>query len=171
MVKIATQSALVKRRIEIVKDALDLPDVARELCLDRSGELKKKGKRWRGKCPLCENGEHSDAFSCDQHLFYCFACGKGGDVVRLAALANDMPDAMAAAWLGDRYGIELPARPDSWFSKQDRQSRIRAELEQKRKSVKLRRLFRVVMVPMFRATGATPEEVKAAWNDFKKLPV
>lgn len=169
--RLARSPAIVRRRIEAVKEHLDLVDVARELCRERGAELRKKGQRWRGKCPLCDNGEHSDAFSCDSVLFYCFACGRGGDVVRLAALVCDMPDAMAAAWLGERYGIELPARPDSWFKKQDRQARLRAGIEEKRRNVKRRRLFRLILVPMLRSSGATAEEVKAAWEDFKDLPV
>lgn len=172
MARISGASALVKRRIQTVKEHLDLPDVAREMIRERGGDLKKKGERWRGVCPSCGNGAHSDAFSCDRVLFYCHACGIGGDVVRLANLVYEFDsDAMAAAWLGERYGIELPARPDSWFQKQDRQARIRAALEEKKRNVKRRRLFRVIMVPMLRSSGATADEVRAAWEDFEDLPV
>src|SRR5215208_789065 len=74
------RSKLLERRIRAAKEGIDLLSVAQDLTT-----LRKKGERWRGKCPICENGEHSDAFSLDDTLglFHCFACGSGGDVVRL----------------------------------------------------------------------------------------
>jgi hypothetical protein len=67
---------------------------------------------------------------CKRKALELFFCGEGGDVVKLAALANDMPPAMAAAWIADRYGIEIPQRPPSYFAKQGRQKTIRDRIDE-----------------------------------------
>lgn len=169
---VLNRTALQKRRIEATKEALDVPTVARDLAAERSGEIKKKGQRWRGMCPICGHGGNSDAFSCKEDLFYCFSCEAGGDVVTLANLACGFDSAtFAVAWLEHRYGLDLPKRPDSWYSKQDRQARVRRELAEKRAMIFRRRLFAIFMVPSLTATGAGEDEIKAAWEDFKGLHV
>lgn len=172
--RITSQSALMRRRFDMVKEAVPVHVLARDLIQERSGRLITSGGRLRGQCPVCHHGNHSQAFSASltEGLWNCFACGAGGDVIELANLAGGFESpGFAVAWLADRYGVELPARPDSWFQKQDRQARTREALEEKRRDLKRRRLFRVIMIPILRASGATPEEVRAAWSDFGKLPV
>lgn len=171
MVRIQPGRKLLERRIQAVKEALDLSLVAQALVRERDGVLTQQGERWRGMCPLCGNGGRSQAFSCDARLFHCFSCGEGGDVVRLAERVLDMPCAMAVSWLAHTYAIELPGRPDSWYAKQDRQLRTRRELVERRENLLRRRLFRLYMVPLLNATGATEDEVKAAWQDFKDIGV
>jgi phosphoserine phosphatase len=51
--------------------------------------------------------------------------------------------------LAQRYGIELPGRPDSWHRKQARQKPVRDELDRMRVEVLRRRLFRI-LEPMVR---------------------
>ena len=45
-----------------------------------------RGGRWMGLCPLHQ--DHKPSFLLDPHknLFYCYGCGRGGDVIRLAEL-------------------------------------------------------------------------------------
>ncbi len=161
---------LQKRRIEVVKEALNIPTVAADLAREKSGQIKKKGSRWRGMCPICGHGSNSDAFSCKEDLFYCFHCENGGDVVTLMQLAGPFGTvAEAVAYLGHRYGLDLPARPDSWYAKQDRQARVRRQIAEKRAAIFRRRVFRIVMIPALAATGATDEEIKAAWEDIRDL--
>ncbi len=161
---------LQKRRIEAAKEALDVPTVAADLAREKGGTVKKKGNRWRGLCPICGNGGNSDAFSCQEDLFYCHACGAGGDVVKLMQLAGPFETAAeAVAYLGHRYNLELPARPDSWYAKQDRQARVRRQLAEKRAAIFRRRVFRIFMIPTLKATGATDEEIKVAWEDMRDL--
>ena len=44
------------------------------------------GGRWMGLCPL--HTDHKPSFLVDPHksLFYCYGCGRGGDVIRFAEL-------------------------------------------------------------------------------------
>lgn len=173
MARISEASALQRRRFDAIKEAVSVPTLAHELIEEQGAVLRCQGERWRGLCVLCGNGPHSKAFSSSEKLWHCFACGEGGDVVTLAALANDMAPGMAVAWLGHRYGVELPKRPDSWFRKQDRQARLREKLEAERLEVKRRRLFRYFVLPELEKV-AEPErkqETQIAWNSFARLPL
>ena len=42
--------------------------------------------RWMGLCPL--HNDHKPSFLTDpgRNLFYCYGCGRGGDVIRFAEL-------------------------------------------------------------------------------------
>lgn len=102
-------------------------------------------------------------------LFHCFACGAGGDVVKLMQLAGPFGAAEAVGYLEFRYGLDLPRRPDSWYAKQDRQARVRRQIAEKRAAIFRRRVFRIFMIPTLKATGATEEETKAAWEDMRGL--
>jgi hypothetical protein len=145
--------ALDRRRFEAVKEAVTVPALAEDL----GGELRKVGDRWRGRCALCGNGSNSDAFSAGERLWNCFACGEGGDVVTLAALANDMAPAMAASWIADRFGIELPRRSDRWHEAQDHKARVREAAVRQVALVYQRRLVRVYS-PLVLLGGETPEQ-------------
>lgn len=93
-------------------------------------------------------------------------------MVKLADLAVPFESpSMACAWIAERYGVELPQRSEGWFRKQERQDKLRKALEEKKRAIKRRRLFRVIMVPLLNEWGASEEEVRAAWDDFKNLPV
>ena len=46
--------------------------------------------RWMGLCPL--HGDHQPSFLVDPNkdLFYCYGCGRGGDVIRFAELYHQV---------------------------------------------------------------------------------
>jgi DNA primase len=165
--RISPGRSLLKSRIEAAKEGVDLLTVARDL----GAEVKRKGQRWRGKCPLCENGEHSDAFSLnnDKGLFHCFAWGVGGDLVRLVEVWGPFSVPEAVAWLDHTYNLDLPARPKSWFEKQDRQSKMRARLEKEREMILKRRLFKIALLPLLE--DCSEAEIRGAWEDFKRISV
>ena len=60
--------------------------------------------RWMGLCPL--HGDHKPSFLVDPNkdLFFCYGCGRGGDVIRFAELYHQVrfPQALALLrqWLG-----------------------------------------------------------------------
>jgi DNA primase len=77
--------------------------------------------RWMGLCPL--HADHHPSFLVDSHqnLFYCYGCGRGGDVIRFAELYHqvEFPQALAllCQWRGvgpllqeaaDFYRLQLP---------------------------------------------------------------
>lgn len=167
MVRISPR--ILDNRIKAAKAGIDLPTVAGDL----GKPLTKRGERWRGMCPLCENGDNSDAFSCDERLFYCFACGIGGDVVRLVERWGPFSVGEAVAWLGQTYNLDLPGRPESWFKKQSRQARLREAIEAERQELKRRRLFKYFILPELEevAEPDRTKEMHIAWERFKKVPL
>jgi hypothetical protein len=78
---------------------------------------------------------------------------------------------MAAAFVLEKFGHELPARPDSWFGKNARQAPVRAAAEEARKRVFRRRSFKALMAE-YVARGIEDEdelrrEISAAWEDWQ----
>ena len=62
--------------------------------------------RWMGLCPL--HGDHKPSFLVDanQDLFYCYGCGRGGDVIRFAELYHQVKFPQALALLRQWRGAE-----------------------------------------------------------------
>lgn len=168
--------ALQRKRFDIIKGAVPVATLARDLIEENAGRLRERSDELRGQCPVCLNGNHSEAFeaSLEKNLWHCFACGEGGDVIDLANLAGRCESpGFAVAWLAHKYGVELPERPDSWYRKQDRQARIRERIEAERMEIRRRRLFKYCILPELE--NVPPEdrerETKIAWERFRRLPV
>jgi DNA primase len=62
--------------------------------------------RWMGLCPL--HGDHQPSFLVDPNkdLFYCYGCGRGGDVIRFAELYHQVRFSQAVALLRQWHGVE-----------------------------------------------------------------
>src|SRR6202162_2397491 len=62
--------------------------------------------RWMGLCPL--HGDHKPSFLVDPNkdLFYCYGCGRGGDVIRFAELYHQVHFPQALALLHKWRGVE-----------------------------------------------------------------
>ena len=61
--------------------------------------------RLMGMCPL--HADHKPSFLLDPHqnLFYCYGCGRGGDVIRFAELYHQLRFPQAVARLRDWCGV------------------------------------------------------------------
>ena len=85
-----------------------------------------RGGRWMGLCPL--HYDHQPSFLVDpgKNLFYCYGCGRGGDIIRLAELYHQVrfPEALRLLhqWRGlapllqavvDFYRIQLHRRGEA----------------------------------------------------------
>jgi DNA primase len=70
--------------------------------------------RWMGLCPLHEDRQPSFLVDPHQDLFYCYGCGRGGDVIRFVELYHQVkfPHALALLyqWRGGRPLLEEAAR-------------------------------------------------------------
>jgi DNA primase len=64
-----------------------------------------RGGRLMGMCPL--HADHKASFLLDppQNLFYCYGCGRGGDVIRFAELYHQLRFPQAVARLRDWCGV------------------------------------------------------------------
>jgi DNA primase len=65
--------------------------------------------RWMGLCPLHEDHRPSFLVDTNKDLFYCYGCGRGGDVIRFAELYHQatFPDALALLrqWRGVEHSL------------------------------------------------------------------
>jgi DNA primase len=61
--------------------------------------------RWMGLCPL--HSDHKPSFLVDssKSLFYCYGCGRGGDVIRFAEIYHDVKFPQALALLHQWRGL------------------------------------------------------------------
>lgn len=61
--------------------------------------------RWMGLCPLHEDHKPSFLVDPNKDLFYCYGCGRGGDVIRFAELYHQLKFPQALALLRQWSGI------------------------------------------------------------------
>ncbi len=88
-------------------------------------ELKPKGRRLWGLCPL--HGEKTASFSVspDKQVFYCFGCHAGGTVVQFIMQMERLTFPETVRFLADRAGMPLPEEADDSRVRQDRAKRER----------------------------------------------
>ncbi len=88
--------------------------------------------RYSGRCPFHE--ERTPSFSVDPvgKLYYCFGCGKGGDVVRFVQETENLDFVGAIEWLAERFRITLEYEESSprEDAARQRRERLTALLEQ-----------------------------------------
>ena len=61
--------------------------------------------RWMGLCPLHEDRQPSFLVDPHKNLFYCYGCGRGGDVIRFAELYHQVKFPQAVALLHQWRGL------------------------------------------------------------------
>ena len=64
------------------------------------------GSRWMGLCPLHEDHKPSFLVDTNKDLFYCYGCGRGGDVIRFAELYHQVKFSQAIGLLRQWCGAE-----------------------------------------------------------------
>ena len=149
-----------KRQLEAVKTSVRIEQVVQEY-----GEYRLLGYgRLLGHCvsPTHEDKTPSMTVYTETQTFKCYGigCGAQGDVLDLVQLAEGCELWEANMVLSQRYGIEFPGRPQSWFAKQERQHPVRDAIERERFEHLRRRLFRWFFEPSLLLIK-DPEERKA----------
>lgn len=162
--------------IEEAKAKVSTVDLADRLC--GAGQLRRVGeKKWVSRCPMPNHDDRSPSFTVypETDSFFCFGCLVGGDVIELArhAWGYDKSEvAMAAADLLREYGHEVPHRPPAWHRKEERQERVRQELEASKIRRVQRRLYRWLYAPIISNVESADErleEARHAWDDCGRL--
>ena len=64
------------------------------------------GNRWVGLCPLHPDRQPSFLVDAGKSLFYCYGCGRGGDVIRFAEIFHQVKFSQALALLNQWRGLE-----------------------------------------------------------------
>jgi DNA primase len=113
--------------VEAVKAAADMLDV-----VGARTQLRKAGARYVGRCPFHE--ERTPSFSVNplDKLYYCFGCGKGGDLISFVRETENLDFAGAIEWLGDHFRVPLEYEETSPAADaaRKRRERLYAVLEQ-----------------------------------------
>jgi DNA primase len=65
-----------------------------------------RGGRWMGICPLHEDHKPSFLVDSSKNLFYCYGCGRGGDVIRFAEIYHQVKFTEALARLRQWLGVD-----------------------------------------------------------------
>jgi DNA primase len=95
-------------------------------------QLRRSGARYTGLCPFHDEKTPSFSVNPQDKLFYCFGCGKGGDIITFVRETEQLDFAQAIEWLAERYRVTLeyeessPARD----AERNRRERLLALLEQ-----------------------------------------
>lgn len=157
---------------EAVRDAVPIEEVAsRYTKLEPLG-----GNAWfTGRCPLPDHEDKTPSFYIyPPGRYYCYGCGRGGDVVDLEFHCGDYGELWAAmVALTVEYGVELPRRPKRSHAKEARHTRWREEAEKVRAEVLRRRLFRLLILPIIDSIEDEHEravELERAWRAFSVIP-
>jgi DNA primase len=113
--------------VEQVKAAADMLDV-----VGARTQLKKAGARYTGRCPFHEERTPSFSVNPVDKLFYCFGCGKGGDLISFVRETESLDFAGAIEWLGERFRVPLEYEETSPAADaaRKRRERLYAVLEQ-----------------------------------------
>jgi len=106
--------------VEEVKATADLVAVVSERT-----QLRKQGSRFMGRCPFHE--ERTASFSVNAHdkLFYCFGCGRGGDLISFVRETENLDFSGAVEWLADRFNVRLEYEEASPQIEEERRRRAR----------------------------------------------
>jgi hypothetical protein len=154
--------------IEEAKAKVETIDLADLLC--GPGRMRRIGDKWMARCPLPDHDEKTPSFAVypGDRGWWCYGCSHGGDVVNLAAIAWGIDRAdVAAAEVLMAFGHEPPARPASWFARQERQKPIRHALEDGRVEHVRMLVFRLLWMPWLRRLpeSVREEATERAWRD------
>lgn len=94
---------LPEELIEEVRTGNDIVDVVSEYV-----RLEKKGKDYFGLCPFHKEKTPSFSVAATKQIYYCFGCGKGGNVIQFIMNAENLDYIEAVRLLADRAKIQLP---------------------------------------------------------------
>jgi hypothetical protein len=156
---------------EAVRDAVPIEEIARRYTkLESFG-----GNAWfTARCSLPDHEDKTPSFYVyPPGRWWCYGCGRGGDVVDLEFHCGDygeLWEAMVA--LAVEYDVELPQRPQRWYEKEARHARWREEADKVRAEIVRRRVFRLLILPtvdLIEKEDERLEELKRAWHDFSGL--
>jgi DNA primase len=162
-----------RRCCEAVREAVPIEEIAgRYTNLEPFG-----GEVWfTARCPLPDHEDKTPSFYLyPPGRFHCYGCGRFGDVVDLEFVCGDYGELWEAmVSLAVEFDVKLPERPESWRRKQERQRPIRDAVEEARREVFRRRLFRWCVLPVVNAIEDVEErrgELERAWADFQRVPL
>src|SRR6202521_3479598 len=85
---------MIRQALDQLKHQIPLLDYLQAHHWQSTGRLSRG--RWMGLCPLHQDRKPSFVVVTNKNLFYCYGCGRGGDVIRFAELYHQVrfPEAL-----------------------------------------------------------------------------
>src|SRR5919112_517972 len=121
----------IRKCCEAVRGAVPIEQIAR-----RYTQLESLGGRawFTGRCPLPDHEDKTPSFYVyPPGRWWCYGCGRGGDVVDLEFFCGDYGELWEAmVSLAVEYDVELPKRPQSWYRRRARQKPVRDAIDRAR---------------------------------------
>lgn len=88
-------------------------------------QLRKAGARYVGRCPFHEERTPSFSVNPIEKLYYCFGCGKGGDLITFVQETESLDFQGAVEWLAERFRVRLRYEQGSAREEGERRRRER----------------------------------------------
>jgi DNA primase len=103
-----------------------------EVVSGRTALRRTSGSRFMGRCPFHEERTPSFSVNPVEKLYYCFGCGKGGDVIGFVRETENLDFVGAVEWLAERFRVQLEYEETSPHVEESRRrrERLHALLEQ-----------------------------------------
>ena len=116
------------RSVQDVKAAADMVEVVSS----RTPLRRASGTRFTGRCPFHEEKTPSFSVNPVDKLYYCFGCGKGGDVIQFVRETENLDFAGAVEWLAERFRVPIEVEEASprVEAERRRRERLHAVLDQ-----------------------------------------
>ena len=89
-----------------MRDVVAAADMV-EVVSGRTQLRRASGSRYTGRCPFHEEKTPSFSVNPVDKLYYCFGCGKGGDVISFVRETENLDFVGAVEWLAERFRVPL----------------------------------------------------------------
>jgi DNA primase len=107
-----------------VRDVVAAADMV-EVVSGRTQLRRASGSRFTGRCPFHEEKTPSFSVNPVEKLYYCFGCGKGGDVISFVRETENLDFVGAVEWLADRFRVPIEVEEASPQVEAERRRRER----------------------------------------------
>ena len=89
-----------------MRDVVAAADMV-EVVSARTPLRRASGSRFTGRCPFHEEKTPSFSVNPVDKLYYCFGCGKGGDVISFVRETEGLDFVGAVEWLAERFRVPI----------------------------------------------------------------
>jgi DNA primase len=107
-----------------VRDVVAAADMV-EVVSGRTQLRRASGSRFTGRCPFHEEKTPSFSVNPVDKLYYCFGCGKGGDIISFVRETESLDFVGAVEWLAERFRVPIEVEEASPRVEQERRRRER----------------------------------------------
>ncbi|HEU0246850.1 MAG TPA: DNA primase [Gaiellaceae bacterium] len=107
-----------------VRDVVAAADMV-EVVSGRTQLRRASGSRYTGRCPFHEEKTPSFSVNPVEKLYYCFGCGKGGDVISFVRETENLDFVGAIEWLAERFRVPIEVEDASPRVEAERRRRER----------------------------------------------